>query len=651
MDGVSPAAQTADTNAAQEEFDNEMHEETNEHEELGSVQLGISAAQAVADSEAAESTFVTERIPSIRNFMGTDEASHVPKPLLCASLVVTLIYWLLFVYSQAVHQNSAVAWEIRATFQNLDGNVLRRRGKSVGQGDDSPNEDVLEDFAEAYDWLLQGYFPRLWQDTPMGRGRLAGRLHLVGGVRLARQWSAPLQCEEDPQLWMDIIYNESCSHGATRRDGAQDTYWLDISQDLGAILVHLSHLQSSNWLSADTNGLSFKALFYNRRSEHFVLLSFDFLLEESGYLRRQSSLQMIPSNVYTSSPNFVLSSTAADVLAALGLAACVVVEVLMWWQTWKSHHIQSFVFNVYRIVSLIQVVGGIAYLALYAVLAGAVDRLSDKLREFASLSGTVVDFPPGNLTDAAQGRLEVMSDVYRLTEDADQLFRWTQWLCFWYLLVLLLKFGEGLPVSPRLRVFVNTLHDAMGNILYFFIVFSVVFVNFAMGAHFLFGHILYSWSRSFLPFASSFRVLMGDFDFMAMYAIAPVSAIFWFTLFTLMVGFVLMNLFIAIVTFSFDRVQQEALGHSKEDALMILAHHVGKISKMGSQRRLSLTNKAAHVASMANPMSKLTRKKKANEKKNADAVGTEDGSKEQEGAAFEPSQAGTSGDLTQTEKF
>ena len=193
----------------------------------------------------------------------------------------------------------------------------------------------------------------------------------------------------------------------------------------------------------------------------------------------------------------------------------------------------------------------------------------------------------------------------------------------------------------------------------------------------------------FLPFASSFRVLMGDFDFMAMYAIAPVcpgspvipfhlfcsrlryrvtnpkkgcsydymvpaprrSAIFWFTLFTLMVGFVLMNLFIAIVTFSFDRVQQEALGHSKEDALMILAHHVGKISKMGSQRRLSLTNKAAHVASMANPMSKLTRKKKANEKKNADAVGTEDGSKEQEGAAFEPSQAGTSGDLTQTEKF
>ena len=31
------------------------------------------------------------------------------------------------------------------------------------------------------------------------------------------------------------------------------------------------------------------------------------------------------------------------------------------------------------------------------------------------------------------------------------------------------------------------------------------FANFAMGAHFLFGHILYSWSSSFLPFASSLR--------------------------------------------------------------------------------------------------------------------------------------------------
>ena len=35
-------------------------------------------------------------------------------------------------------------------------------------------------------------------------------------------------------------------------------------------------------------------------------------------------------------------------------------------------------------------------------------------------------------------------------------------------------FCEGLPVSPRLMVFINTLYDAMGNILYFVLVFFVV---------------------------------------------------------------------------------------------------------------------------------------------------------------------------------
>ena len=146
---------------------------------------------------------------------------------------------------------------MRAAFQNLDTNVLLSRGKYVKHGADSPNEDAVEDFAEAFDWLVQGYVPLLWQDTPMGRGRLAARLNLVGGVHLARQWSTPLQCEENPQLWMDIIYNESCSDGATRRDGMQDTHWLDISQDLDAVLAHLSHLQNTSWLSADITGLSF----------------------------------------------------------------------------------------------------------------------------------------------------------------------------------------------------------------------------------------------------------------------------------------------------------------------------------------------------------------------------------------------------------
>ena len=55
---------------------------------------------------------VFEKAPPTTGFMGIDESSHVPRPLLCASLMATLIYWLLFVYSQAVHQHRGCSWEV-----------------------------------------------------------------------------------------------------------------------------------------------------------------------------------------------------------------------------------------------------------------------------------------------------------------------------------------------------------------------------------------------------------------------------------------------------------------------------------------------------------------------------------------------------------
>ncbi|CAE7522083.1 pkd2, partial [Symbiodinium pilosum] len=191
----------------------------------------------------------------VHGFLGNEAASHMPRPLLCASLVVTLIYWMLFVYSQAVHQNSFVSWEVRATFRNFDDNVLQRGGKAIRSGDDSPDESVLQDFEEAYDWLREGYMPMLWQEGPRGRGYLANRIRLVGGVRLSRQRSAPPRCaeaESSAQPWMDIIYNESCSIGA-QSDGQQDSHWLDISHNLSSVIAHLDHLQQTGWLSDGTN--------------------------------------------------------------------------------------------------------------------------------------------------------------------------------------------------------------------------------------------------------------------------------------------------------------------------------------------------------------------------------------------------------------
>ncbi|CAE7775803.1 pkd2 [Symbiodinium sp. CCMP2456] len=212
-------------------------------------------------------------------------------------------------------------------------------------------------------------------------------------------------------------------------------------------------------------------------------------------------------------------------------------------------------------------------------------------------SKTFASRAPGASSGPWQARFRILGEVHALVQDTATWYRGAQWICFWYMLILLVKFGEGLPVSPQLMIFVNTLSDAVGSIFYFFIVFFVVFANFAMGAHFLFGHILYSWSTTFLPFASSMRVLMGDFDFMGMYDIAPVSSVSWFMLFTVMVVFVLVNLFIAIVTDSYQRVHRDTVGSPHEDMLINFAKTMTSVGNAGATNMVSTLEKLKTASS------------------------------------------------------
>jgi len=100
-----------------------------------------------------------------------------------------------------------------------------------------------------------------------------------------------------------------------------------------------------------------------------------------------------------------------------------------------------------------------------------------------------------------------------------------------------------------------TFQECWVNLVHFMFVFLVIFCTFALGAHWLFGHMLLEWSGAMYSISSSFRALMGDFDFMAMYRIAPISAMCWFLLFMSFIFMVLLNQFVAIIMDAWQAVQ------------------------------------------------------------------------------------------------
>ncbi|CAE7374313.1 pkd2 [Symbiodinium natans] len=384
-----------------------------------------------------------KRKSEVPTFLANQAARSMPRPLLCSSLLVTLTYWFCFVYSQVVHQNTAASWEIRATFKNFENIMDRRTSKLKADVGDEPDDIVFKDYSEMYTWLRDGYLPLLWEEGPYGRGLLAGRMRLVGGVRLSRQRAQPVKCsgESSEKRWVDAIYNQSCFSAGGETTIEEDTYWLDIMEDQNTMLEHLLHLETSGWITRETIEISIQAFYFNAQSENFVLTQVEFSLEDTGYLHGENEVLMVPSDIYSAKGRFFLSNVGADVLAGFCLAACLFVEVLMWRQAVKNLELKAFIFNIYRLANLLSFVGGIVYLCYYAYLSGSVDQIALKLSELSDLQDQgFMARVPGQLTGA---RYSLLDEIHDLAFEASVLYRGAQWICFWYMLVLLIKFGEG----------------------------------------------------------------------------------------------------------------------------------------------------------------------------------------------------------------
>merc|ERR1712232_471030 len=128
---------------------------------------------------------------------------------------------------------------------------------------------------------------------------------------------------------------------------------------------------------------------------------------------------------------------------------------------------------------------------------------------------------------------------------------------FWYSLVLMSKFFHAFEGHPKLGVITETLRRGIVDITHFMIVFMLVFINFTLGAYFIYGNQLYEWSNFWLALNSSFRTLMGDFDFAAMYAISPVPAMVWFWLYMVLFYLIMLNMLLAIVMDTYSEVKSE----------------------------------------------------------------------------------------------
>ncbi|CAE7622556.1 pkd2 [Symbiodinium sp. CCMP2592] len=278
--------------------------------------------------------------------------------------------------------------------------------------------------------------------------------------------------------------------------------------------------------------MAVQAIFYNAQLELFVLSQVRFSLRRSGLLRRNKALWTLPGSVYRNAG--IITTDCCALFIVLMLA---IIEVRQLREAARqSLQLRSHILNPFRFASIGIFLGFVSFGAFYIYLNVETDSLSSDL---AGLE------PVQNYTAGGMLKAAVLSEMFRVS----------QWM----------GLGQGalglVPLCARLRT-ENGLKA-----------FFVVFANFAMGAAQL---TQLSYCRASLDACS--EVLMGDVDFMGMFAIAPVSvaqmgygkhatteATMWFLLFMaarlgsdelVVIILVLVNLFIAIINEAYIQVNE-----------------------------------------------------------------------------------------------
>jgi len=136
----------------------------------------------------------------------------------------------------------------------------------------------------------------------------------------------------------------------------------------------------------------------------------------------------------------------------------------------------------------------------------------------------------------------------------------TSWSYFAAVSVVIgiLSFFRYITFNPRMSILWLTVQRAGGDLFTFLIFFAIVFLAFVVFAIFVYGSQMFDYSEWGLALVSGLRGVFGDIDYDSMFLIHHTITPIYFFMFTIVIIFILMNMFVAIISDAYAAVNEEA---------------------------------------------------------------------------------------------
>lgn len=143
-----------------------------------------------------------------------------------------------------------------------------------------------------------------------------------------------------------------------------------------------------------------------------------------------------------------------------------------------------------------------------------------------------------------------------------------------YQFFIAFRFFKAFDAQPRLSLVTRTISNAMVSIIHFGVVFFTIFFIFVVAAICLFGQEDEYFAHVGRASHTTFRVVLGDFDWGELHQVGRIQALIWFWAVTWVLNLTMLNMFLGIILDTYSCVKDEVMSQPGIETLWSQAFEI-----------------------------------------------------------------------------
>jgi len=407
--------------------------------------------------------------------------------------------------------------------------------------------------------LLNGLFES--PDVGLGRGYIYGQNYIVGTVRIRQVRTRTGTCdieddfktvipfcvdkyrssnvEKAPHTPLLKPYRSPSELGTTRQlarlqhfEGGGYVEDFSISDNVTVHLEHMTELENAGWIDLQTRVVWVDFTTYNANLNlfHIAQMAFEFL--PSGGVFPSYTFRV--ARLYKYADTILGRAQLAGEIVILFFVVCYLIQEV--YELWRLGCIQYWQ-NGWNVIDLINM---LLFLVVFVMRVVILVKLQD-LSIDPSNTRRFYNFQPISLLNSAEQNILAVNAFILWFK----VFKYTKFL-------------------PGMDIIAETVSKSIRNTVSFVAMMAFVLFGFAQAGVLAFGTDVPGFHTFIDTFFTLLRSLLGDFDFVAMQESNRVFGPLYFLTFIILVFFILLSMFMAILNDAYTEVQDSARDKQKD---------------------------------------------------------------------------------------